>query len=688
MTKSYSALDLQKMPVLGLVPESMASPGPATPVVGQLWWDSTNNQLKVCTNATGPVWTQCDNVTGGTASNVADGDKGDITVASGVWTIDPGVVTSTKIADGTITLTDLSATGTKDATTFLRGDNTWTVVSVPVTAAKQQVRTVAVGNVPLTDPMTNSWGGVTLTAGDRMLLVGQTNPAENGIYLFGAPMNRATDMDTAAECAAAEVSVLSGTYGGTHWLTNFKATDTLNTTAMSWGQYINAGSAAGGDLTGTYPNPDIAPGVVDLTTVNTGLIESGISGGSAATTAVALRRLGTGANDAAAGNDSRFTDSRAPSGAAGGDLAGSTYPNPVIANGAITSAKIFDGTITDTDVSAANKDGVAGTASMRTLGTGAQQALAGNTRLDTITAPTGPVSLNNQRIIQLADPVGTTDAANKQYVDNAIQGLDAKASVRVASTVNVANLGNNPSPSTLDGVALVDGDRVLLKNQTTPSQNGIYLWNSLGANRAVDMDTWAEVPGAFVFVEEGATQADTGWVSTADRTGTLNTTTITWTQFSGAGSFVDGAALLKTGNTLDVQVDNVGIEVAADALRLKDGGVTNAKLAGSIDAATKLTNQVPIANGGTGAPTVAAARNNLVVPGKVTIPSPALTANTWSANIAHGLGPITTAPHVQVTEAATGENVIIDWKVIDVNNIQLRAGMAVSASALNVLVHA
>src|SRR5262245_48184086 len=101
-------------------------------------------------------------------------------------------------------------------------------------------------------------------------------------------------------------------------------------------------------------------------------------------------------------------------------------------SGTATSPQIAAGVITDADVNAANKDGAVGTASMRTIGTGAQQAMAGNRTLNSITAPTGSLDMNGQRIINLLDPIGSNEAATKNYVDAAAQGLDAKASVKAA----------------------------------------------------------------------------------------------------------------------------------------------------------------------------------------------------------------------------------------------------------------
>jgi hypothetical protein len=384
--------------------------------------------------------------------------------------------------------------------------------------------------------------------------------------------------------------------------------------------------AASGDLSGTYPSPQIAAGVIvdadvnaaaaiaesklslatdaaagvgSRRTIGTGALQAAAGndsrftnartptahasthqpGGSdaMAVDAVAatgsLRTLGTGAQQAAAGNDTRFTDSRAPSGTASGDLSG-TYPSPQIAAGVIVDVDVnASAAIAESKLNLAT-DAAQAVGSRRTLGLTMLQAMPGNTRLDQVGAPTASLSMNSQKIIGLADPQGSLDAANKQYVDNVAQGLDAKASVRAASTANLTLSGTQ----TVDGIALVANDRVLVKDQTTPAQNGIYIVAAGAWTRATDLDTWAEVPGAFVFVEQGTTNADTGWVSSADAGGTLGTTAVTWIQFAAAGQVIAGAGLTKTGNTLDVGA-GTGISVAADTVGIANSGVTDVQVA-------------------------------------------------------------------------------------------------------------
>jgi len=191
-----------------------------------------------------------------------------------------------------------------------------------------------------------------------------------------------------------------------------------------------------------------------------------------------------------------------------------------------------------------------------------------NTDGDIIFDPngTGTVNVSSARITNLADPTGAQDAATKAYVDATRSGLDVKDSVRAATIGNIT-LTNT---QTVDGVALAVGNRVLVKNQDTASENGIYVVASGAWTRATDADNSpaGEVTsGMFAFVEQGTVNADSGWVLTTDGTITLDTTSLTFVQFSGAGQITAGDGLAKTGNTLSVNVAN-GIEISGDNVQL------------------------------------------------------------------------------------------------------------------------
>ena len=146
------------------------------------------------------------------------------------------------------------------------------------------------------------------------------------------------------------------------------------------------------------------------------------------------------------------------------------------------------------------------------------------------------------------DPTSALQLATKQYVDAVAQGLDPKASCVAATTANITLSG----AQTIDGIALVAGDRCLVKNQTLSQNNGIYVVAAGAWTRATDMDVWAEVPGAFTFIEQGTTQADTGWVCTSNAGGTIGTTAITWAQFAGVGSYTAGTGLTLTGTQFSI----------------------------------------------------------------------------------------------------------------------------------------
>ena len=149
-------------------------------------------------------------------------------------------------------------------------------------------------------------------------------------------------------------------------------------------------------------------------------------------------------------------------------------------------------------------------------------------------------------------PSADLDIANKAYVDSVAQGLDVKASCVYSTTNNITLSGLAVQAGGDWAATLTAGDRILVKNQSAQAANGIYVASASGWTRSADMNTWAEVPSAFTFVESGTTLSDTGWVCTSNQGGTIDVTPITWSQFSGAGSYLAGTGLTLTGNTFSI----------------------------------------------------------------------------------------------------------------------------------------
>lgn len=197
----------------------------------------------------------------------------------------------------------------------------------------------------------------------------------------------------------------------------------------------------------------------------------------------------------------------------------------------------------------------------------------------------GHVSVNNALLRDVATPIADNDAANKAYVDAVSAGLHVHASVKAATTTNLVGTYDNNAKTftltsalnTLDGYSLVNGDRILIKNQTNDFENGIYIRTSSTVfTRAADFDSVAEIAsGDFLFVSNGTVNGNTGWVQTIPMV-TLGVTSINFTQFSGVGTYIAGSGLAFTGNTIDIVLQtNGGLEIVSDELGLKSSTAGN-----------------------------------------------------------------------------------------------------------------
>ena len=229
---------------------------------------------------------------------------------------------------------------------------------------------------------------------------------------------------------------------------------------------------------------------------------------------------------------------------------------------------------------------------------GVTGSLVGTSGAQTLTQKTfgDNLDLGGNKIINLATPTNDGDAASKSYVDNVASGLAVKESVVAASNGSNITLTNLSNGATLDGVTLATGDRVLLKNQTDTTENGIYIIAVSGApSRASDFNTGDGVGGTFVFVQQGTTSADSGWVCTTDGPDDIvGTNNLSFSQFSGAGSISTGDGLQKSGNVLSADLKaNGGLSIESGKIAVDLG-------------ATNLSGNLGVVSGGTGATTFTA----------------------------------------------------------------------------------
>ena len=298
------------------------------------------------------------------------------------------------------------------------------------------------------------------------------------------------------------------------------------------GATIGGSSAAAGtftNLTGTgtinFAGATVSNGgSVTTVDINGGTIDGAVIGGASAAAITGTTITATTLTDGTASISS-------------GDITG------------VTSLAVDNVTVNGNDISTTNSNG---NLTLTPNGNG------------TVTVPSGYKDRSG---------FGATSLVSKEYVDAVKVGLDFKDSVRVATTGS--NISLSSAPAAIDGVTLSSDDRVLVKDQSSGAENGIYVFNGSGSamTRATDADANAEVTsGMFTFVTEGSVNADSGFVLTTDGSITVGSTALAFAQFSGAGQITARTGMTKTGNTLDVEVDGQSLEISSDALRIK--GIT------------------------------------------------------------------------------------------------------------------
>jgi hypothetical protein len=314
------------------------------------------------------------------------------------------------------------------------------------------------------------------------------------------------------------------------------------------------------------------------------------------------------------------------------------------------------------------------------------------------------IDLDNNKIVNLADPSSATDAANKQYVDNVARGLSWKQGVRVATTTNGTLASAYENGDSVDGVTLATGDRILIKDQSSASENGIYTVNASGApTRAVDADSAAELNFATVSVALGTVNANKVFYQ-YEEVATVNTDAVNFSELgAGGSSYTAGDGLTLTGSDFDVNV-GAGLEISSDAIRIAaaaagnglTGGAGSALAVGAGDGISVAADAVSLASSTAGAGLtyttgvlavgagdgITANANDVAVDSTVSRRfSTGTHASSTSVTITHSLG-VQFCSGVSVYVTSTGEKVECDITATSTTQMTFAFASAPGANTL------
>ena len=636
----------------GTAPNASPGAGGSTGnTTGEFWYDTGGSVLKV---HNGTTFVVAGSTTVGTTSidlgSTSTTLAGLTDVSSALFTL-PGSTSGdfklqSAAASDSTTYTWPAADGTVDQVLSTNGSGVLSWAEAATNDISQGDSSVTVtdtgtdGNIAFTTDGTNAWNigpsGHFIPAADDTFNIGASGTEVNEVHavdyygtLQTASQTNVTGVGTLTT-GTWNADIVAAQYGGTGLDGSAAANGNIligngtgyTLAALTQGEAITVTNASGGitiaaedALTGVgSANKGVASFESSEFTATTGHItlngsvaKSVNTDGAAATPASGAFGIlgGTALTTSGAGADVTVTlDDTAVTAAAYG-AADTVATYTVDAQGRLTASadvaiSILHGAVSDFD-------------------TGVQE----NT-LDSLAVPVADVAMNSQNITGLADPVNAQDAATKNYVDEVAQGLDVKASVRLGTTANLsgtyvngtsgvgATLTNNGAQAalTVDGETVVAGNRILVKDQSTQAENGIYTVTTVGdgstnwvLTRVADMDEADEFAGSFCFIEEGTANDNAGFVCTADTPITVGTTAISFEQFSGAGQIGAGDGLTKSGNIINAVGTANRISVSADAIDIDSAyvGQTSITTLGTISAGTWNGDILGTAFGGSGA---------------------------------------------------------------------------------------